>query len=332
VIAILLIWFILNSFKNRADNQVAELILPTNTEAVQLATKVEISSPTQTNTPPPTVIVLTDTPVPTEIPTYTPEPKLGIGDTLISPVDGSVMVFVPASEFRMGADEYDTNADLDEIPQITVYLDSFWIDQFEVTNRQYQACVSAGVCTPPDDPESATRYSYYEDAKFDNYPVINVTWLDASTYCQWRNARLPTEAEWEKAARGDIGNIYPWGDSFEDLHSNYRASTILCPDESEDGFEDTAPVGSFLAGSSLYGAHDMAGNVNEWVADWYGENYYASLTEGIENPTGPESGEKRSIRGGSFGLNVTKLRSTNRGGAPPSHYSLFDGFRCAQNP
>ncbi len=139
--------------------------------------------------------------------------------------------------------------------------------------------------------KSATRYQYYGDAEFDEYPVINVTWSDTSAYCQWRDARLPTEAEWEKAARGIDGMIYPWGELFEAMHSNYCASTVSCPDEPEDGFEDTAPTGSFIAGASPFGVHDMAGNVNEWVSDWYDENYYESLIDGMENPHGPESGE-----------------------------------------
>lgn len=242
------------------------------------------------------------------------------------------MVYIPAGEFLLGAGNNDPNSDTDETPQVTVYLDAFWLDKFEVTNRQYQTCVTAGVCAPPADFESATRYKYYSDPEFDDHPVINVTWSDAAAYCQWRDARLPTEAEWEKAARGGSGNIYPWGDTFEDMHSNYCASTIMCPDEPEDGFIDTAPVGSFPAGASPYGAYDMAGNVNEWVADWYDPHYYISLESGTENPTGPEVGDEHGIRGGSAGLNATKLRTTNRGAAKSGSYGYYGGFRCAQTP
>ncbi len=320
VIAILMIWFI---FLNGPNDEAATVLL------VPTPTTIEILQPTQTATSVPEIF---ETPPSTETPTQTLEPTLGIGATLLSPIDESVLVFIPAGEFIMGAADNDPNADADELPQKTIFVDAFWMDQFEVTNRQYQTCVNSSACPLPADAESATRYNYYGDAEFEDYPVINVTWLDASTYCQWRGARLPTEAEWEKAARGDSGYLYPWGNTFEPMHSNYCASTILCPDEPEDGYIDTAPVGSFAEGVSPYGVHDMAGNINEWVADWYDVNYFASLTDGFENPTGPESGEERSIRGGSFGLNATKLRTTNRGSAKPTAYGPYGGFRCAQTP
>jgi formylglycine-generating enzyme required for sulfatase activity len=327
LLAILVIWFIFSSMNKDDEQSVSELVLSTTTEII-----LETAAPTQTNTPMPSSTVITETSAPTDPPTITPEPTLGIGDTLISPVDGSVMVFIPAGEFLIGAGENDPEADPDELPQKIVYLDAFWIDQYEVTNQQYQACVSVGACKPPNDIESATRYTYYGDAEFDDFPVINVTWFDAADFCHWRGARLPTEAEWEKAARGSAGAIYPWGDTFEDMHSNYCAGTILCPEEPEDGFEDTAPVGSFLAGASPYGVQDMAGNVNEWVEDWYDENYYASINDGVENPPGPDNGEKRAIRGGSFGLNASKLRTTNRGSSNPAGYGPYVGFRCVQTP
>jgi serine/threonine protein kinase/formylglycine-generating enzyme required for sulfatase activity len=331
VIVILVAWYLSITLLDSGNDQpVAELSLSTPTE-----TLVGIIPPTQTNTPVPInteIPTSTDTPAPTQAPTIPPEPTLGVGDTLVSPMDGSVMVFVPAGEFLLGAGENDPAADPDELPQRSVYLDAFWIDRYEITNRQYQVCVTAGKCFPPNSTESATRYSYYGDSEFDDYPVINVTWVDALTYCQWRGANLPTEAQWEKAARGDLGVVYPWGDSFETSASNYCASTILCPDEPEDGFKDTAPVGSFESGASPYGVYDMAGNVNEWLADWYDASYYAGLTEGVENPQGPDNGEKRGIRGGSFGLNAWKLRTTNRGSGTPSHYGPYDGFRCVQPP
>lgn len=325
LIVVLVIWFVSNTFLRQPDDETdSALLIPTETLSI-----LEIDQSSQTNTPLPAT---TEAPAHTAIPTQTLESMLGTGDTTMSSVDGAVMVFIPAGEFLLGAGENDPSADVDEIPQVTVYLDAFWIDQFEVTNQQYQTCVNAGVCNPPADFESATRFTYYDDRDSADYPVINVSWINAADYCQWRDARLPTEAEWEKAARGTNGDIYPWGDAFEDMHSNYCASTILCPDEPEDGFKDTAPVGSFPTGASPYGVHDMAGNVNEWVADWYDPNYYASLTAGIENPAGPETGAERGIRGGSAGLNATKLRTTNRGSAKPDRYGYYGGFRCAQTP
>jgi len=324
VAAIVFIWFLYAMFWRVSANETA-VIIPSLTAVPFLTETLPVD---ETSTPDPTP---TETLIPTATPTQTPQPGFLIGDTLVSTLDGSVMVYVPAGEFLMGASDSDEFADADELPQISVYLDAFWIDQFEVTNRQYQACISSGACQPPRSYESATRYSYFGDPEFDDYPVIYVTWNDASAYCKWRNARLPTEAEWEKAARGETGQIYPWGDSFEVGRSNYCAGTVLCPSEPDDGYADTAPVGSFVSGASPYAVHDMAGNVNEWVADWYSENYYPGLSVGVENPAGPNSGTERGIRGGSAGLNQTKLRVTNRGGAKPTTYGPYNGFRCAQS-
>jgi formylglycine-generating enzyme required for sulfatase activity/serine/threonine protein kinase len=335
VLAISIVRFLLSSLENMSSEQsVSALTSHTVTAMVFTDADQSLLSNPPTDTPIPTIANVTDTLVPTKIITSTPvptEPALGIGDILTSPIDGSVMKFIPAGEFLIGAGENDPDADPDEFPQREIFLDAYWIDQFEVTNQQYQVCVDAGECTPPKNIESATRFRYYDDAEFADYPVINVTWFDAASYCEWRKARLPTEAEWEKAARGVEGSIYPWGDTFEEMRANYCASSILCPDEPEDGFIDTAPVGSFMSGISSYGVQDMAGNVSEWLADWYDENYYDSLTEFAENPSGPDGGERRGIRGGSFGLNASKLRTTNRGSENPSHYGPYDGFRCAQS-
>jgi serine/threonine protein kinase len=325
ILTLLMGWLIIGLF-TRDSSENAAALLASHT-ASPILTETQLA--TQTSEPLPSETV---TPVPTDVPTFTPEPALGIGDTLVSTVDGSVMVYVPAGEFLLGASEADDQADPDEFPQVSVYLDAFWIDQFEVTNRQYQACVKAGACAPPNATDSASRITYYGDPEYDDYPVVNVDWVDASDYCVWRDARLPTEAEWEKAARGPSGWLYPWGDTFEPNHSNDCAGSILCPSEPDDGYSDTAPVGSFPSGASPYQVYDMAGNANEWVADWYAENYYATLTDGVANPTGPHEGTERVIRGGSLGLNPSKLRVTNRGAEKPAHYGPYDGFRCAQSP
>ncbi len=165
-----------------------------------------------------------------------------------------------------------------EEPIHQVYLDAFWIDQTEVTNVMYSKCVQDGKCNPPTSTKSYTRADYSGNSQFDNYPVIFISWHDADTYCSWADRRLPTEAEWEKAARGTDARAYPW--------SNDPPNTDLL--NYKHAFEDTTAVGQFPKGASPYGALDMAGNVWEWTADWYGETYYAVSPE--SNPSGPESG------------------------------------------
>jgi formylglycine-generating enzyme required for sulfatase activity len=234
----------------------------------------------------------TPTPVPTPVPPtkapVAPTAAPRAGDTrAFAPDNAPPMVFVPAGEFTMGSSDADKDAYGDEKPQHTVYLDAFWMDKYEVTNAQYKKCVDAGKCSRPSESKSYTRSSYYGNASFDNYPVIYVSWNDAKTYCEWAGKRLPTEAEWEKAARGADGRIYPWGNTFDISKVN-----------AERKVGDTTEVGAYPAGASPYGALDMAGNVWEWVADWYSANYYASSPR--NNPTGPSSGQYRVVRGGAW--------------------------------
>jgi formylglycine-generating enzyme required for sulfatase activity len=229
--------------------------------------------------------------------------------------DGARMVYVPEGEFEMGSN----NGDDDEKPVHRIFLDAFWIDVFEVTNALYKKCVDAGRCQPPGNSSSYTRSSYFGNSQFDNYPVIYVSWDDAHAYCTWAGKRLPTEAQWEKAARGTDGRIYPWGNTFDKnlLNSN------------EGGKGDTTAVGSYPGGASPYGALDMAGNVWEWVADWYDNGYYANSPR--QNPTGPSSGESRVLRGGSWNHFQNLARAAYRYdyGHPTNRYNDF-GFRCAQ--
>jgi formylglycine-generating enzyme required for sulfatase activity len=227
------------------------------------------------------------------------------------------MVLVPAGEFTMGSSASDSQAYGDEKPQHTVYLDAFWIDKFEVTNAQYKKCVDAGKCSAPPQRKSYTRDSYYGDARYDNYPVIYVPWNDANTFCAWAGKRLPTEAEWEKAARGTDGRIYPWGNTFDINKVN-----------AEGKVGDTTEVGAYPAGASPYGVMDMAGNVWEWVADWYAENYYASSPR--NNPKGPSSGEYRVLRGGAWYTNQSYVRAAYRYYYYPVNRDFDVGFRCAQ--
>jgi formylglycine-generating enzyme required for sulfatase activity/serine/threonine protein kinase len=247
----------------------------------------------------------------------TSTPVLDIGSTTISDKDGMTMVFVPAGEFTMGSG----NGEEDEKPVHQVYLDAFWIDQTEVTNAMYAKCVDAGVCKEPTDIISFSRSSYYGNSEFDDYPVLYVDWEQAYAYCSWADGRLPTEAEWEKAAHGTGGKTYPWGENISCDKANYKESCV----------GDTTKVGSYPDGIGPYGVYDMAGNVWEWVNDWYGETYYQSLPS--SNPLGPDSGQYRVLRGGSWGSNDYFAHSTDRFRYYPSdsNYSRFVGFRCVRS-
>ncbi len=225
----------------------------------------------------------------------------------------------------------------DEKPQHKVYLDLYFIDQFEVTNTRYAECVSAGACRSPN-ASSFTRASYYGNPEFDNYPVVNVNWFDANTYCQWHEARLPSEAEWEKAASwSDLTQekyIYPWGNNFDGTLVNF--CDISCawdwPNKNfDDGFADTSPVGNYPGGVSPYAVYDMAGNVWEWVNDWYQNDYYSTLGDNASNPQGPLKGDLRVLRGGGFSNYDNNVRTTYRDGYNPSNPVFSIGFRCASN-
>jgi eukaryotic-like serine/threonine-protein kinase len=248
---------------------------------------------------------------------------IGIGSTLTRPADGMVMVYVPAGEYLMGSTNLDTMAHIDEKPPHTVYLNDYWIDRTEVSNAMYAQCVSAGGCKPPYSSFFSTLYnsynwSYYNNSQYDNYPVIYVNWNDAVLYCNWAGVRLPTEAEWEKTARGTDGRIYPWGNSSP-------SNDLL----NHDSYSPAA-VGEYPTGASPYGALDMAGNVWEWVNDWYGDTYYSQSSE--SNPQGPTSGNHRVLRGGTWNaFDETDVRASLRNGRDPT-YSFNDvGFRCARS-
>lgn len=238
---------------------------------------------------------------------------------------GVPMRLVPAGEFEMGSANNASN----EAPIHTVYLESYYMDKYEVTNVLYKACVDASRCKPPKQTNTYTRVSYYGSSEFDNYPVIYVDWVMAKTYCEWRGASLPTEAQWEKAARGTDGRTYPWGEGIDCGKANYWRKDGGCVD-------DTTPVGSYESGQSPYGIYDLAGNVWEWTADWYTATYYQNSP--VENPLGPDSGQERVLRSGAWNSNSVNVRSALRDYHTPDHIAANDliyfntGFRCASSP
>ena len=290
-------------------------VSPTSTSrATEVTVVTPAATPTPSHTPrAPTTTLLPSTPAPT--------PIMDIASVQATQTVASAppdMVFVPAGEFIMGSPEGE--GEDDEHPQRTVYLDAFYIGKYEVTNAEYKECVDAGACDPPSESWSSTRDPYYGNPEYDNYPVIHVSWYDAQAYCEWKGQRLPTEAEWEKAARGTDGREYPWDNEFGKNKCN----------TSESGINDTTEVGSYPDGVSPYGAMDMAGNVWEWVADWQDGDYYSKATE--RNPPGPDSGEYRVLRGGSWSDDQGFARCSFRLGYVPNLRNDHFGFRVAASP
>lgn len=261
------------------------------------------------------------------------EPRPDLGQTWVRPADGMVAVYVPGGSFPMGSsgdqvsvalslcaqfpDDYGKCAQETfegEVPQHVVTLDSYWIDRTEVSNAQYQRCVDAGLC-------NASRLATDPSFNQADFPVAGVPWQDAAAYCAWAGARLPTEAEWEYAARGPDGSSFPWGGDFDCSGGNFWDRDTAC----DDGFPSgPAPVGSFPDGASWCGALDMAGNAWEWVADRFAQ--YPN--EEQVNPTGPAAGDQHILRGGSWGYGPAFVRSAYRYPVPGSADYQGVGFRC----
>jgi formylglycine-generating enzyme required for sulfatase activity len=225
------------------------------------------------------------------------------------------MVLVPGGEFTMGSPA----GDADEQPAHRVLVDSFFMDKYEVTVRQY------GVFLQEAGGDRPSEWKTMNKTANQNRPVMGVDWADAVRYCKWAGKRLPTEAEWENAARGTDGSLYPWGnDPPTSLHANFGKT-------GSNDHGSLAPVGTLEHGKSPYGIYDMAGNVWEWVSDWYDDAYYKNSPP--QNPVGPSMGGFKVIRGGSWASGPRNLRSADRYWDPPSFRSLyFPGFRCAKNP
>ncbi|MCC6747899.1 MAG: SUMF1/EgtB/PvdO family nonheme iron enzyme [Deltaproteobacteria bacterium] len=229
-------------------------------------------------------------------------------------------VSVPAGAFLMGSPA-GVGAP-DERPEHRVVVSGLRLDRHEVTNRRYEACVAAKQCTRPALLGSHRRAEYYGDPRFADYPVIFVDWHQAQAFCRFAGGRLPTEAEWEKAARGPAPSkrVYPWGDSAPDCLKANHGGPGSC-------VGDTDRVGRRPAGASLYGAHDLAGNVWEWTADWYAAGYYA--TSDTKDPQGPASGRLKVMRGGCWAAGADSLRVSCRKAELPSSWAYNVGFRCA---
>ncbi|MBI2571778.1 MAG: SUMF1/EgtB/PvdO family nonheme iron enzyme [Candidatus Schekmanbacteria bacterium] len=207
----------------------------------------------------------------------------------------------------------------DEDPVHAVNLDAYHVDEYEVSASQYKACVDGGGCTAAYTGGSCTD----NVSRKETHPINCVDWNQATEYCRWSGKRLPTEAEWEKAARGTDQRIFPWGDTSPDCtYANFHPGSGCVG--------ATTPVGSYPLGVSPYGAYDMVGNASEWVSDWYGSEYYTQSP--YQNPTGPSSGSDRVRRGGSWYGTGALVRSGYRLGNNPSTRSGAMGFRCARTP
>lgn len=233
-------------------------------------------------------------------------------DVRVLPGDGMTQVFVPAGDFSMGTDEKGVQKNR---PAHRVNLPAFWVDQTEVSNAMYALCVRAGACPHP----GGDANPFFGKTPHKNDPVVYVAWDAADAYCRWAGRRLPTDAEWEKAARGTDGRMYPWGNEPPDQRlANFDLNIGAA-----------VPVDRYPLGASPYGALNMAGNVREWVADWFNEFYY--IVSPRDNPQGPPLGMNKSLRGGSYLDDASEIRIFNRFSHEPASPGVNRGFRCVSD-
>jgi eukaryotic-like serine/threonine-protein kinase len=281
------------------------------------------------------------TPPPTEIPPTPTQANYKISET-----DQMEMIFIPSGEFTMGTEDIEAQriytgngVAYPETPQHTVYLDSYWIDKYEVSTGQYAKCVENGVCKPAGEINNPVLagLEYYTSEEYANYPIINVSWFQARDYCGWVGRRLPSEAEWEKAARGVDGRKYPWGnEKVNDDLANFcdKDCTAGHPNPSfNDGYPETAPVGSYPKGASPYGIMDMAGNVWEWTST-IPKPYPYDAADGREDEQDVAYNSKwpqRILRGGTWSNGIWWVRSSVRYRIVGVYINNNIGFRCASS-
>jgi formylglycine-generating enzyme required for sulfatase activity len=293
------------------------------------ATETSTPAPTATGAPSPTDTPAPSAPTPTIAETATLTPT---STSTPAPSGAAGMILIPGGKFLMGSNDDHVQQAVDwcgcgaqnfqdELYMHEVYVSAFYIDKHEVTNRQFAAFAQAtGYLTDAErKPEAQTWRTAFTPGKED-HPVVWMSWNDANAYCTWAGKRLPTEAEWEKAARGNDARLWPWGSEWDSARVNMG----------EGGRQTTTAVGSFPKGASPYGAMDMAGNVWEWVYDWHSPFYYRDGADRSQDPRGPDGGQDRVLRGGGFSNGIQDVRTANRHKGGPAGYAPDHGFRCAK--
>ncbi|MCD4784686.1 MAG: formylglycine-generating enzyme family protein [Candidatus Eremiobacteraeota bacterium] len=255
--------------------------------------------------------------------TTSPSLSSNLPGEIENPKDGAVMFLVPAGEFIMGAQKSDKQAHKNEKPAHKVNLDAFYIYKYEVTYRQFKKFMKETGYKP------GGNWDRFDKPEFLDHPVMNITFIDAMQYCKWAKVELPTEAQWEKAARGADGRLYPWGNDWNPNkcnNSELEDPDLIAKMNAITSGRGSLPVGSIKADTSPYGVMDMAGNINEWCSDRYKASYYKKSP--YNNPPGPDKGFERSTRGGAWSLPPTRSRTTSRwSGSVESELDDY-GFRC----